>query len=76
MSTSDAMAGSTMRSRSAAAAGRATVGAAYFVGGLALLLAVWWLAIYVASKNPALSQFTAFGPAPAFKAIPTCGRVA
>jgi len=70
MSTSDAMAGSTMRSRSAAAAGRATVGAAYFVGGLALLLAVWWLAIYFASKNPALSQFTAFGPAPAFKAIP------
>ena len=59
-----------MRSRSAAAAGRATVGAAYFVGGLALLLAVWWLAIYFASKNPALSQFTAFGPAPAFKAKP------
>jgi len=40
-----------------------------FCGGLAILFALWWLAIYVASLNPALSQFASFGPVPAFKAI-------
>jgi len=42
-----------MRSRSAAAAGRATVGAAYFVGGLALLLAIIWglAALFCAQRD-------------------------
>jgi NitT/TauT family transport system permease protein len=40
-----------------------------FVGGLAILFALWWLAIYVATLNPALSQFANFGPVPAFKAM-------
>lgn len=58
------------QSRSAAAMGNAASGIAYFFAGLAILIGLWWLAIYVATKNPALAQFANFGPAPAFKAIP------
>jgi NitT/TauT family transport system permease protein len=31
---------------------------------------VWWLAVYLATKNPAMAHFASFGPIPAFKAIP------
>lgn len=41
-----------------------------FFGGLVILFALWWLAIYVATLNPAAAHFAAFGPIPAFKAIP------
>ncbi|MBI5899622.1 MAG: ABC transporter permease [Rhodocyclales bacterium] len=58
------------QSRSSAALGSAASGLAYFVAGLAILIGLWWLAIYIATKNPALSQFANFGPVPAFKAIP------
>jgi NitT/TauT family transport system permease protein len=42
----------------------------YFVGGLAILFALWWLGIYLVTLNPSASQFTDFGPIPALKAIP------
>ncbi len=58
------------QSRSSAAFSSAASGIGYFVAGLAILIGLWWLAIYIATKNPALSQFANFGPVPAFKAIP------
>lgn len=69
MSVPAAMAASSARSRSVDALGRATIAMGYFVGGLTLLVAAWWLVIYLATKNPALSQLTNFGPAPAFKSM-------
>lgn len=42
----------------------------YFVGGMAVLFLLWWIAIYIVTKNPATAQFTDFGPIPALKAIP------
>jgi NitT/TauT family transport system permease protein len=65
-----AMANPASRSRTSMALGDAATGIGYFFGGLAILFALWWLAIYVATMNPALSQFSNFGPGPAFKAIP------
>lgn len=71
MSTNSAALGSpTAQSRSSAAFSSAFSGAGYFLAGLAILIGLWWLAIYIATKNPALSQFANFGPVPAFKAIP------
>lgn len=69
MSTSAALSANAMRSRSTETLSRAAVGLGYFVGGLLLLVVVWWLAIYLATKNPALSQFSNFGPGPAFKSM-------
>lgn len=40
-----------------------------FFGGLAILFALWWLAIYVTTRDPAMSHFASFGPGPAFKEI-------
>lgn len=65
-----AMATPAAPSRTLAALGNAASGIGYFFAGLAILIGLWWLAIYIATKNPALSQFTNFGPLPAFKAIP------
>lgn len=65
-----AIANPAQRSPSAAMLGGTAKSAAYFVGGLAALIGLWWLAIYVATKNPALASFANFGPEPAFKAIP------
>lgn len=58
------------QSRSSAAFGNAMTGTGYFLAGLAILILLWWLAIYVATLNPKLSNFANFGPVPAFKAIP------
>lgn len=58
------------QSRSSAAFGNAVTGTGYFLAGLAILILLWWLAIYVATLNPKLSNFANFGPVPAFKAIP------
>ena len=58
------------QSRSSVAFGNAVTGTAYFFAGLAILISLWWLAIYVATLNPKLSHFASFGPVPAFKAIP------
>ena len=69
MSNAAAMAVSSMRTRSADALGHAAISVGYFVGGLALLVTFWWLVIYLASKNPSLSQFASFGPIPAFKSM-------
>ena len=40
-----------------------------FFGGLAILFALWWLAVYLTTQNPAMSHFANFGPGPAFKAV-------
>ena len=58
------------QSRSSAAFGNAVTGTGYFLAGMAILIALWWLAIYVATLNPKLANFANFGPVPAFKAIP------
>jgi NitT/TauT family transport system permease protein len=65
-----AMATPAAPSRTLAALGNAASGIGYFFAGLAILIGLWWLAIYIATKNPALSQYANFGPLPAFKAIP------
>lgn len=65
-----AMTNPAARSRSAAAMGNAAGSIGYFFAGLAILIGLWWLAVYIATKNPALGQFANFGPVPAFKAIP------
>ncbi|NJD35455.1 MAG: ABC transporter permease subunit [Betaproteobacteria bacterium] len=57
------------RSRSAAAASGTLYWAWNFFGGLGILFALWWLAIYVTTLNPAMSHFASFGPGPAFKEI-------
>lgn len=41
----------------------------YFVGGLAIMFALWWAAISLASLNPASSHWVAFGPVAALKAM-------
>lgn len=41
-----------------------------FFGGLAILLATWWLGIYYVTLDPDMSQFADFSPAAAFAAIP------
>ncbi len=69
MSNSAAVAVSSMRARSANALGHAAISVGYFIGGLALLVAFWWLVIYLTSKDPSLSQFASFGPVPALKSM-------
>ncbi|MCG6936469.1 MAG: ABC transporter permease [Proteobacteria bacterium] len=44
-------------------------GATNFVGGLAILFALWWIGIYFMSADPARQHFADFGPIPAIKAI-------
>jgi NitT/TauT family transport system permease protein len=56
-------------SRSSRALKASGNGLVNFFAGLLILFALWWLAIYVATLNPAASQWAAFGPIPAFKAI-------
>lgn len=41
-----------------------------FLGGIAILLVLWWLGIYLITLNPDMSQFADFGPIPAINAIP------
>jgi NitT/TauT family transport system permease protein len=41
-----------------------------FLGGLAILFALWWLGVYAISQNPATSHFAEFGPLPAFELLP------
>ncbi len=65
-----AMAHPAPQSRTSAAFGSAASGIGYFFAGLLILVGVWWLAVYVATKNPAMAHFASFGPIPAFKAIP------
>jgi NitT/TauT family transport system permease protein len=57
------------QSRSSAAFSGTVYWAWNFFGGLAILFALWWLAIYVTTLNPAMSHFASFGPGPAFKEI-------
>jgi hypothetical protein len=55
------------QSRSSAAFNGTVYWAWNFFGGLAILFALWWLAIYVTTLNPAMSHFASFGPGPAFQ---------
>jgi NitT/TauT family transport system permease protein len=57
------------QSRSSAAFNGTVYWAWNFFGGLAILFALWWLAIYVTTLNPAMSHFASFGPGPAFKEL-------
>ena len=57
------------RSRSSATFGSMGYSVGNFVAGLAILFALWWLAIFVTTLNPAMSHFINFGPVPAIKAI-------
>ena len=57
------------QSRSVAAFNGTVYWAWNFFGGLAILFALWWLAIYVTTLNPAMSHFANFGPGPAFREI-------
>jgi NitT/TauT family transport system permease protein len=41
-----------------------------FLGGLAILFAIWWISIYLLTQNPEFSHFADFGVVEAFKAIP------
>lgn len=41
-----------------------------FIVGLAILFVIWWLGIYFITHNADMTQFSDFGPIPAFKAIP------
>ncbi|MCF7983091.1 MAG: ABC transporter permease [Thiohalocapsa sp.] len=43
---------------------------ANFVGGLAILLAFWWLGAYLLASNPQTASFSTFGPIPTFQAFP------
>jgi NitT/TauT family transport system permease protein len=65
-----AMANPAPQSRTSAAIGGAAVGIGYFFAGLLILIGLWWLVVYMATKNPAMAHFASFGPVPAFKAIP------
>lgn len=65
-----AMTNPAAQSRTAVAMGNAAGGIGYFFAGLVILIGLWWLAIFIATRNPALAQFANFGPLPAFKAIP------
>lgn len=58
------------KSRSSRALRASAGGLADFFGGLAILLALWWIVIYLVTMNPSAGQFGDFGPIPAFKAIP------
>ena len=42
----------------------------HFFVGLAFLLGLWWLAIYVVTLNPDNSTFSDFAPLAAFQALP------
>lgn len=42
----------------------------HFIVGLAALLAIWWIGIYVVTLNPDLANFKDFSPAETFKAFP------
>ena len=42
----------------------------HLVVGLAVLVGLWWLAIYTVTQNPELSQFQDFSPVSTFKAFP------
>jgi NitT/TauT family transport system permease protein len=42
-----------------------------FFGGLAILVALWWIGIQFIAYSPSTAQFAAFGPIPAFRAIAT-----
>ncbi len=44
-------------------------GLANFIGGMAILFALWWGGIYIISLSPDTAHFVDFGPFPAFKAI-------
>lgn len=71
MSTNAAtMANPAPQSLTSAAIGGAAVGIGYFFAGLLILIGLWWLVVYLATKNPAMVHFASFGPVPAFKAIP------
>ena len=54
-------------SESAAHWGR---GAVNFFGGLLILLALWWLGVFLVSLTPATAHFADFGPLPAFQILP------
>ena len=54
-------------SRSLKASG---LGLSNFFGGLAILFVLWWIGIYLVTRNPSASQFADFGPIPALRAIP------
>lgn len=62
--------GTTFSARSSAVARDAAYGTANFVGGLAILFALWWIGVWFLERNPATAQFASFGPGPAMKAIP------
>jgi len=64
------MANPAAQSRASAAIGGAAAGIGYFFAGLLILIGLWWLVVYIATKNPAMAHFASFGPVPAFKAIP------
>lgn len=59
----------TRAAQSAAAMGSFGRSCAYFVGGLAILFALWWLAVFLVTRDPARAQFANFGPLLAFKAL-------
>jgi NitT/TauT family transport system permease protein len=40
-----------------------------FVAGLVILVALWWVAIYLITRNPANVIYENFGPVPAFRAV-------
>ena len=42
-----------------------------FFAGLAILFALWGIGVYFIAINPAMAQFSEFGPIPAFRAIAT-----
>lgn len=42
----------------------------HFIGGLAVLFALWWIGIHFITQNPDLSQFKDFSPKAAVEALP------
>ncbi|MBK5938770.1 nitrate ABC transporter permease [Halochromatium roseum] len=48
--------------------------ALHIVVGLAALVALWWLAIFLVTLNPSVSQFSAFAPNEALQALPELWR--
>ncbi len=40
-----------------------------FFAGLAILLALWWIGVFLITLNPAMEYFASFGPAPAFRSV-------
>lgn len=49
---------------------RTVCGLGNFFGGLAVLFALWWIAIYLITLNPSQAHFADFGVVEAFRAIP------